>query len=123
MPKGDEHLAKYRKNKKLLDSKEMDLNENSKHYEWIITISFYSALHLIEKEFFEDSSIIVDHSSDHKQRSDVMRKTRRFRNILTNYEKLKTACWKARYDADIMSAKQAKFALENLEIIEKNFLK
>ena len=122
MPTAEQHLTKYRVNKRLLETDEMSIEKNSKHYEWIITVAFYSALHLIEREMDMNDEIPCNGTTDHKSRNEVIAKTARFRNIRAQYKCLADACWKARYEAGRMNKNDAQTAINNLSKIEEYLL-
>lgn len=41
-----QHIDQYRSNKRFIDYL---IKDNCKHYDWITTIPFYAALHLVDK--------------------------------------------------------------------------
>lgn len=122
MPTADEHLMKYNVNKRLLNTDEMNLEKNSKHFEWIITVAFYSALHLVEREIYSNKSIFENDTSSHKERSQIISRYDRFRKIRVIYKSLADSCWKARYEAGRMERKDAETAIKNLKKIEDDLL-
>lgn len=121
MPTDAEHLTKYRVNKRLLDSDEMNV-ERTKHFEWVAIVAFYSAMHLIEKELFASPSSPQKHTSNHKERNDIISKYSEFRSIRSSYNILQTNCWKARYLAGRLSKLDAEQMIKNLSVIERNLL-
>lgn len=121
MPNGEEHLEKYRVNKRLLESSDMNI-DSTDHFEWVIIVAFYSALHLIEREININKKILSDGTKNHKQRSFIIASSTRFINIRSAYNNLFNSCWKARYEAGRSSRREAKKMLEYLSEIEKELL-
>lgn len=113
MPGTKEHMDKYNENKRLLET---NLNvEACDFYNWVVTVSFYAALHLVEAKLAEDGV----HSSDHFARGNNVERFSRFRNIRSIYKTLYDKSRVARYDGTFMDKKKGKFAVECLEKIEK----
>ena len=63
--------------------------------EWVATIAFYKALHVIEAVFFHDPEIV--HGGDHGLREKHLNRNRRYRAIHMNYQLLLEASMVARY--------------------------
>lgn len=121
MASGEQHLEKYEFNRELLKN-EMSV-QNTKHYDWIVTIAFYSALHLIEMEIFNSEEISREHTDNHKQRTKIIKDCCEFKNIEAAYQQLNTRSWHARYTGFHTNEKHAKRMMQNLEIIENELLK
>lgn len=121
MPSTDQHMKKYLDNKELLNASELNI-ETTKHYDWVVTIAFYSAVHIIEGEIFQNSSILGEHTKNHKKRAEIVGAHERFKNIRAKYNQLQTRCWVARYEAHRTSKDQAKRMLEYLRDIEEELL-
>lgn len=121
MPTDAQHMKKYKDNKSLLNSSEMNI-ETTKYHDWVVTVAFYSAVHIIEGEIFKNATILGNHTENHEQRSQIVASHDRFKNIRAQYNQLKTRCWVARYDAHSTKKKQAKKMLEYLEHIENELL-
>lgn len=109
------HLFKYKINKKLLNTDEMNIDTNS-HYEWVITVAFYSVLHLIESILFEKYDM---HPKDHAERNKMFLCDTQLKNIRNDYNIIQTSCWKARYSSGRSSKNDAARALEILNNIEQ----
>lgn len=113
MPNTEEHIRKYKENKKLLET---NLNiENCDFYNWVVTVSFYAALHLVEAKLSESG---ID-SKDHFARSNNVERFNQFKNIRTQYKTLYDKSRIARYDAAFMNKKKGQFALKCLKQIEE----
>lgn len=106
------HKRKYLENKSILEN-EMNV-EKSEHYNWIATIAFYAALHLVEGELSKDKL----HSKTHSDRGNVVERYAAFRNIRTQYKNLHDRSIIARYEGSNISKKKAEQALEWLKDIE-----
>jgi len=63
--------------------------------EWIVTVAFYKALHVVEAVFTHDGQ--VQHGRDHGHRHVVLKKTRRYQKIWTHYRPLWVTSTIARY--------------------------
>ena len=63
--------------------------------DWITTIAFYQALHLVEALFAQDHP--VEHGRDHQIRGAVLKKENRYKAIHVHYSALKEASSVARY--------------------------
>ncbi len=112
MPSTEEHIKKYNENRELLDT---NLNiENCNFYNWIVTVSFYAALHLVEAKLAENG---ID-SPDHFARGNNVERFSQFRDIRNQYKVLYDRSRIARYDGTFMDKKKGEFALKCLGIIE-----
>ena len=113
MPSELQHKEKYAENRKLLDN---ELNiENEKYYNWISTVAFYAAMHLIEGKLANDDI----HNKTHLDRGNVVERYSYFRNIRTQYKTLHDRSIVARYGKSSVNKKKAEQALKCLEEIEK----
>lgn len=114
MPDTSRHLDQYNHNKKFLTSTELD-KDSSTFPDWVITVAFYSAVHLIEKELAN----IPFHSPNHKNRDEVIVKIPKLKQIATQYATLEMQSKKARYECIVLKNKHASDAIELLKEIEK----
>ena len=112
MPTRQQHIKKYEENKLLLGTK-LSV-ENAEFYNWIVTVAFYAALHLVEARLADDN---ID-SSDHTARNNNVERFNYFQPIRAKYKVLYDRSRVARYDATFMNEKKARFALSCLETIE-----
>lgn len=99
MPSQNAHLDLARRNQELIDHLRPDLARFS---DWVTTVAFYRALHLVEAVFAADPSI--KHGGDHGQRLRLLKNTRRYEAIFKAYQPLWTASVIARYLEDKESA-------------------
>lgn len=112
MPSTEEHIKKYNENRKLLDT---NLNiEQCDFYNWIVTVSFYAALHLVEAKLAESG---ID-SKDHFARGNNVERFGQFKTIRNQYKTLYDKSRIARYDGTFMNKKKGQFALKCLNDIE-----
>lgn len=113
LPKYDEHIRKYNDNKNLLNTK---LNiSNGEFYNWIVTVSFYAAMHLVESELAKYNF----DSYDHKARGNNIDRFNQFKPIRNKYKILYDRSRVARYDATFMNEEKARFVLKCLNDIEE----
>ncbi len=113
MPSTEEHLKKYDENRQLLAT---NLNiETCEYYNWIVTVSFYAAVHLVEAKLAESG---ID-SQDHFCRNNNVNRFNQFKNIRNEYKALYDKSRIARYDATFMNKKKGQFALKCLAKIEE----
>lgn len=113
MPNYDEHMKKYNENKEIL-TKELDIG-NGKYYNWIVTISFYAAMHLIEGQLAKSH---ID-SKNHKLRQNNVERFNVFKPIRVQYKILYDRSIVARYEPAFMTKDKSKLALKCLHEIEK----
>jgi hypothetical protein len=124
MPTQKEHRLKYLENKNVLD-KLFDAN-NKEHSNWITTICFYTALHIVEYEFaainISNSNYSQKHSKDHAERQENMINSGMFDpKILSMYKQMNTNSRVARYKADNITPTIANMMLNYLKKIEQEF--
>ena len=113
VPKSSEHKKKYLENKGIIESV---LNEkNSEHCNWISTICFYAALHMVEMRLALDGI----HSRDHVNRENNMASSKRISQyVLMRYKQMYTVSILARYEAGSVNptiAQQMKMYLKQIE--------
>lgn len=117
MPSSSEHLKKYEINKEVLENA-LD-KKNSNHFDWITTVCFYAALHIIEAQFAKQS---IDNRT-HVEREDNMRNSDVFsRKATDRYKQLSTYSKTARYGPGSIGITHASHSLELLRKIEEEFL-
>lgn len=63
--------------------------------EWVATIAFYKALHVVEAVFSQDK--IIEHRQTHKARLETLKKTGKYQHIFRHYDPLWRASLIARY--------------------------
>ena len=56
--------------------------------QWVVTIAFYKALHIIEAVFAADKKSPIRHADDHAQRNDVLRREPRYSHLWKHYRPL-----------------------------------
>jgi len=90
MPSKEAHLAQAQRNQEVLDYL---LADPAKCAEWIATVAFYEALHLVEALFAHHGV----HSHNHEDRDHRLKSDRRYRHIYKHYRPLWAASIVARY--------------------------
>lgn len=114
MPTLEQHKKKYTKNRELLD-KELNM-ENCDNYDWIVTVAFYAAIHLVEAELAKSNI----HTRLHTDRSVNVERFNAFRTVRAQYKALHDRSVVARYEGTCMNKKKAEQALKYLAAIEEN---
>src|SRR5882757_6004521 len=95
MPNEATHLAIANHNQDLID---LLLPRIDEYADWITTVAFYKALHVVEAVFSNDKS--VNHGIDHYTRERILKTNNKFKQIYTNYRPLYSASLVARYLSD-----------------------
>lgn len=110
MPSVDQHQIQYSSNKNVIGQIS---SLNPIPFDWIITIHFYAALHLVEKKLAQYKT----HNENHKQRNNAIRSPL-FRSISADYLALYNESQSARYNCSTMTmgkVKQAEIHLSKIE--------
>lgn len=94
MPTEKDHLALASHNQVAID---FLLTGGEDFPDWVTTVAFYKAVHLIEALIARDYGI---HGIDHTQRGRILKNEHRYTNIYRHYNALKEASSVARYLAD-----------------------
>ena len=94
MSSAESHIALANKNQAVLRHLSSDLDSYS---EWVATVAFYKALHIVESVFVE---IGVGNASDHGDRLKKLKAGRRFDHIFKHYRPMWVASTVARYLED-----------------------
>jgi len=85
-----DHISLANSNQLLIDH----LIEVNDFPDWLTTVSFYKAVHVVEAVFAND---LHYHSSSHTNREDRMKRTAKFESIFKNYSHLLTESRTFRY--------------------------
>ena len=115
MPTKDQHIEQYKHNKQLLDLPIFNAKD-TEHKDWAITISFYIALHLIERKLAE--AVPPKHSPNHYARNYNVRSMLLFRPVAAQYKTLYDESIKARYNCKAFTVSDVETALAILHDIE-----
>jgi len=110
MPSEAEHEDQYVSNLKTIDL--LSTSENPP-YDWIVTIYFYAAVHLIEKKYAQYGK----HNGNHLERNDCVKTF--FKKIQVYYESLYIDSQSARYDCVEMTPGKVALAKNHLEQINR----
>lgn len=116
MPTIAEHKKKYLENKDIVENM-LDISKEG-HRNWITTICFYAALHIIDMKLAEDNI----HSTTHLSRENILIKMKKISpRVTVRYKQLSSLSRAARYDAGAISEKLTNQALTYLHDIEKEY--
>jgi hypothetical protein len=96
MPSESAHITLACHNQAVISYLSKSLEDNS---DWIATIAFYKAVHLVEAVFARSPGIRHGHS--HEARDQHLKSNRCFSNIYKHYRPLWEASMVARYLADV----------------------
>lgn len=118
MPGYKEHYYQYMKNKELVSEKIFSLDD-TKYLDWVITILFYAALHLVEMELTKNNV----HSEDHVKRNNAVATVSRFKSIRSAYDVLYRESRKARYGCCSFNRDKVEQYRALFDHIEKELLK
>lgn len=110
MPSSDQHETQFKSN---IETLHYLSNATSPSYDWMITIYFYAAMHLIEKKLAEYNK----HSENHGERNLSVRTL--FRKIKVSYDTLYIESQNARYNCIDMTEGKLRIAETHFKIIEK----
>ena len=99
MPSQNAHLDLARRNQDLIDHLLKDID---RFPDWVTTVAFYRALHLVEAVFAADPHI--KHGGDHGNRLHLLKYNRQYAAIFKAYQPLWAASVVARYLEDKESA-------------------
>ena len=114
MPSAEKHERQYKANKELLMSPVFNA-DTTKYRDWLITISFYCALHLVEKKLYE---LLGMDTKEHKVRNKLIIRASCFTNIATQYSLLYNESLRARYKCHSFSEEDVYLVLSSLKDIE-----
>ena len=114
MPTKEEHQRQYLNNKRLLQTTTFDLNQTT-YYDWIITITFYCSLHLVEKYIGDKTG---KHDMKHFERNKLAECESRLKRISDEYKTLYSESVRARYKCERITKDDVIFANTLLKRIE-----
>jgi len=94
MPSESEHVQQGLHNIKVIDY----LRRNPEFCDWTATVTFYTALHVVEAVFFHDRAHTNHrHGQSHENRERILKGTNSYQNIHRHYRPLQSASVVARY--------------------------
>ncbi len=118
MPKISEHRKKYLENKDIAE-KVLDISIEG-HRNWIATICFYAAMHIIDMQLAKDNI----HSKSHIEREEQISQSSRIsQKVNVQYKHLRTMSRVARYDAKSIEPTVANQLIRFLHNIEEECAK
>ena len=95
MPNETTHLAIANHNQQLIELLLPHIND---YADWITTVAFYKALHIVEAVLSNDNTI--RHGIDHQSRENILKRNSKYKHIYTYYRPLYAASLVARYLSD-----------------------
>src|SRR2546421_1473890 len=101
MPTEASHFLLAAHNQDLIDHLLKDIDQFA---DWVTTVAFYKAVHLVEAVFSRDPHI--KHGRTHEHREQCLKSDRRYSNIYKNYRPLWAASTVARYLEDHSSRQE-----------------
>jgi len=110
MPLTDKHNEKYVHNKRLLNNS----NFRNAFSDWFVTVLFYGAVHLVEREL----TAYNHHSKTHNDRRMWVARTPSLKEVSAAYESLYIQSRRARYECVKMTSQDVEKAEELFEKIE-----
>ena len=113
MPSIEQHKNQYIHNKQLLGNSELNNDSNN---DWLITIIFYCAVHLVELSFA--SGKYGFHNDGHQQRNLAVRGDVILKDIACEYLTLYNQSIRSRYKCQNLKKSDVKQAMEILQSIE-----
>lgn len=118
MPSQQDHLLLADHNQQAI---EYLLKADPGFPDWITTVAFYKAVHLVEAVLAHDSGT---HSGDHVRRSQYLKTNNRYKQLHLHYGPLKRASEIARYLQDASGTSYKSFAdYLTLEAVNREMLK
>jgi len=99
-----DHIALANRNQEALSYL---LVEHARFPEWITTIAFYKALHVVDAMLEEDEAPMPN---DHKRRAAILKSDPRYDNVYRHYHVLSNASSIARYLSDLRHTEFRSFA-------------
>jgi hypothetical protein len=109
------HIKQYYENKKLL-SEPIFQPSATEYGDWIVTIAFYCAVHLIEKALAQSPGRL--HSPHHFGRFENIRKVRTLNKVAADYQTLYIQSIRSRYKCHNFGADDIMGVLDCLTAIE-----
>ena len=103
-----DHRDKAEQNQEFLNS--IDAN---RFPDWVVTVAFYKALHLVEMLFAKHG----EHSDNHRDRHDMLKRI--FAEIWREYRPLYTLSRRARYKVRSISDETMTYALGRKDAVER----
>jgi len=101
MANEEAHVRLALRNQATIDHLQSDV---AKHSEWITTVAFYKALHIVEAMFFSQSG---EHGHSHDDRANRLKREHRYSHIWKYYRPLWAASTVARYLQDTIEHKRS----------------
>lgn len=116
MPSAEAHLTQYNSNRQVLSEL---MNLDSQPNDWVITVAFYSALHIVGKAIAEN---IGQEFQSHQTRNKFIETNKMFESIAAEYIAMYTESRRARYHCANIKQKTVTRIIKQLEHIEQEML-
>lgn len=118
MASAQSHHAQYRQNREFAHSL---LQQETPRYDWVVTIAFYAALHLVDKVIVSKNQSVKP--DDHKTRNFLVGTVQELKQIRTQYMSLQQMSHQSRYLCVPFNKGKASSAIKLLETIEKQLVR
>ena len=115
MVTADDHFRQYRSNKRILEKL---WSSKDAPYDWIVTVTFYTALHLVERVIVASGN----QSHNHDERLDFIKTHNALKEIRAEYMELEKESKASRYHCGSFNKFRANYSIENLKTIEGKLL-
>jgi len=114
MPTQQKHEEQVMRNKQILALDDFD-SSSTQFGDWVVTIAFYTAVHLIEREL---AKIPYDSKHHDDREASMWACGGKLKKIFHDYKTLKAASLRTRYHCCLFSAQDTKIYLNCLDTIE-----
>ncbi len=116
MPSEQDHTRQARHNREFLSTFDRD---STPYLDWMVTVVFYTALHVIERYLARKGL----HPADHTARDAYLRRVRGLKPIWSDYRRLKDESIRARYEVASFTASEVQEHEERLSQIEAHSIR
>ena len=120
MPNIQQHIGQYHKNKGLLSEPLFLITDECRYLDWVTTVIFYTALHLIHSHLASEPLFAREQSRDsHYKVNNLVLTLSKFRNVSAEYNTLYMESRKARYGCIPFRARKVQQLFDTLRLIEQ----
>lgn len=116
MPSDVEHNKQYQHNKSLLQFTEFCV-DSTNYYDWVITIIFYAAVHLVEDVLANSNN--PSHSKDHFDRKIQILANAKLRPVASQYLTIYNQSIRARYKCLSFTKTEIENIIRDFNLLEK----
>ncbi|MHB8077409.1 hypothetical protein [Desulfosporosinus fructosivorans] len=115
-----QHIGQYRKNKGLLSESLFLINDECRYLDWVTTIIFYTALHLVHSHLASEPLYAMEQLRDtHGKLNNLVSTLSKFKHISAEYNLLYMESRKARYGCIPFRARKVQQLYDKLQLIEQ----